>query len=449
MAKPFDDARALDIVSVINVLELVKYKERNKWRCPNCGTGALHAYQSNLAKCHTCQADKEVFNTIDLTMATLGCDAGEACDYLAERFGLSDVDSHTFTPTRRTYNPPVPRAHTHTRTSALQRVCEITHTEERINAAASHLLTRGITPCAPVGMMDAAAWEELKKELGEGGMQASGLMRDDEGSLKSLLYAFPVLVFSYRNPNGSLDSLRFGTFGESRARDRRKYMSCFDTVSSAPYLMQAPIEGDVIYLCEGEINALSLRTLGLCAYSCSGSGTWQDAWCRIFAGVRVVLVTDGDAGGEVWSAKIIESFSRMYSAQHVMNHVSHLAMPPKKDANDLLMSGLLARFIDDDGAWHIWRDTWPAYALACAMVSVFRHVPMVPDRIMYESCVAHHLTQQGITRALIDQIIAHDAIYSMWSVYTGAVVEEHSAHMSAFGRLISYITRHGGAQDHP
>jgi hypothetical protein len=74
----------------------------------------------------------------------------------------------------------------------------------------------------------------------------------------------------------------------------------------------AAVEGDVLYVVEGEPDAVTAAQLGLPAVGVPGSGKWQPRWApRLADGRRrVVVVTDSDDAGRKaarkWAAAIVE-----------------------------------------------------------------------------------------------------------------------------------------------
>src|SRR3990167_10788115 len=61
---------------------------------------------------------------------------------------------------------------------------------------------------------------------------------------------------------------------------------------------------DTVYLCEGEFDALRLRSDGLVAVSSTiGANGWKIQWNRLFSGKTVYIVYDADEAGQKGAAK--------------------------------------------------------------------------------------------------------------------------------------------------
>lgn len=85
----------------------------------------------------------------------------------------------------------------------------------------------------------------------------------------------------------------------------------------------------VIYLCESQINALYLNSIGLNACACFGTGTTQQAEDLIRSGVRsIVFCFDGDNAGR-------KGRERMYRKLSERVLCTYIDLPEGKDVNDL------------------------------------------------------------------------------------------------------------------
>ena len=84
-----------------------------------------------------------------------------------------------------------------------------------------------------------------------------------------------------------------------------------------------------IYLCESQINALYLNSLGYTACACFGTGTEQQAEDIIRCGIRsVIFCFDGDEAGR-------KGRKRMYEKLNERVICTYVDLPEGKDVNDL------------------------------------------------------------------------------------------------------------------
>lgn len=68
--------------------------------------------------------------------------------------------------------------------------------------------------------------------------------------------------------------------------------------------------GDVIHICEGVPDALSLETCGLNAVAVLGATSFLPQWVELFLKFRIVVCPDGDRGGETFEKTITKFFLR-------------------------------------------------------------------------------------------------------------------------------------------
>lgn len=81
-----------------------------------------------------------------------------------------------------------------------------------------------------------------------------------------------------------------------------KYLS---TPGSVPRLYGVWQEAaDLIVVCEGELDALSLLTAGVSAYGTPGASKWLPHWSRCVGAGEVVVLTDGDDAGRLHGRKV-------------------------------------------------------------------------------------------------------------------------------------------------
>jgi len=82
---------------------------------------------------------------------------------------------------------------------------------------------------------------------------------------------------------------------------------------------------DEVFICEGEIDAMTMTQAGYAAVGVAGVSNWDPAWARIFRMRKVIVVADNDDAGQG------EGLAR--EIQSVINDCSMLALPDGHDLN--------------------------------------------------------------------------------------------------------------------
>lgn len=444
-------ARALPIQDVIERLGVERYpKERHKWRCPECATGGLHVYphDPHTAYCFGCS---RTYTPIDLAMSKLGQGVREAAQTLAALYGLTpDAPApyippapHRPAPDKRRTGARVTIAVPITPPPQKREERELDHISASEQACA-HLLTRGIDPDitrqAGITLLTRERWDAMLEEAGEHAV-ARGLVRQDGDVLRPLLFAFPALHLLYRDHTGAVSGERFAVVGEARQLDPRKYLSPFAQQPTSLFgaeLLRGHDMTQPVYLCEGEINALSLRTAGHTAISCSGSGTWQDAWCEVLRDVsQLILLTDGDAAGEGWAQRIISSLDAHQGSAWVAERLRVVSCPKGKDANDLLRAGILTDYLQH-GSWSALCEAQEGVRIASALTSALAFRP------------PHSATREEVERDVIgfmaaakvghhtERLLREEGHISAWcAIHEEGLGQPHGA--TPFGRAMWYV----------
>lgn len=353
--------RALDVGDVADRIQVERYpRERNKYRCPLCSTGALHVYREGPAYCHACA---KPMNALDLAIAHTGMGIREAGEMLAALYGITpDVAAPYIAPRpHRVATPARAAAAPHHQGGEEEErgVCDQWGSHEAaIAELAQRRLPAHITRAAGITHVTQEDWRAHLATMSAARAQERGYIRWSEkrGCMKQLLWAFPALRLPYQGFDpGERPQERFGLLGEARERDPRKYVSPYALPVTVPFGADTLRElgpADTLYLLEGEINALSLRAIGLRAISCSGSGTWCEEWAApLRRAARLVLVLDGDeAAARQWAGPIVESLDLQWGAQTCAQRVTAISCPKGRDANDLLRAGVLGRYLEA-GTW--------------------------------------------------------------------------------------------------
>lgn len=195
-----------------------------------------------------------------------------------------------------------------------------------------------------------------------------------------------VATYDYRDKDGSLlfQKQRFvDQFGKKTFRQRRKdpanpsswLFSLGDTervLYRLPQVLEAKSSGEVIWLVEGEKDADTLVSLGMCATTPpNGAGKWLDIHTKTLEGATVWLVADNDEVGK--------SHVNMVSKILTRNSCTVVKWAPPdgfKDVSDLIKSGKtlddLVEFVDDSE---------PANSLATGSMELVREVEEQEDNM--------------------------------------------------------------------
>lgn len=240
---------------------------------------------------------------------------------------------------------------------------------------------RGLDPqmCAAFGVASctAARWRELvnaaAERFGEDMAMMAGVMRADEGEHHRAGDPFPraprFLILPNFTTNGAeVDALRFRN--PNPPSPHLKALALLNAEALAPgmswalerpYLETWALETArllalPLYVCEGELDALSMWQAGRPALAAPGASSWRAGWCASWAGLsRVVVVADQDARSgaqlarEIGAAMVGElgrdEARRLLGGDGTARRAR--AGSGYKDPNDLLRAGELGAFIQE------------------------------------------------------------------------------------------------------
>ncbi len=131
------------------------------------------------------------------------------------------------------------------------------------------------------------------------------------------------LVLPYEDGLGRVRSVRYRPLYPSEA----KYLSVKD--DKAHVFAVRATDNPTVYVCEGEIDAMTLWQVGLRAAGIPGATAWKDEWRWLFRNAeRVVLCFDPDDAG-------IRAASRIWQSLSVVTDVDVVRFPPGLDVNDV------------------------------------------------------------------------------------------------------------------
>jgi DNA primase len=302
-------------------------------------------------RCFACNASGDA---IKLAMQLKGVGFRDALEYLAARCGMS-LPAHRVGRVRRGVRPPAPsQAALPPPTRQKQELPTITpERRTAINtslawaarlrenptaqgAAFEYLSRRGVSSATAIraGLAFVPCYrfasQTLLDEFGLADLQAAGLF-NAKGNLK--LFKHQLLIPYW--VDGEVVALQARNLNW-----RNKQVDGPKELTLSP--VTVPFNTDVllrfqemIYICEGAIDTLSLLELGFAAVGVPGAKSFRAEWCELFADVEeVILALDNDEAGHEGAAVIAEHFRR------IGREVRRLQLPEGiKDVNEFLMSG--------------------------------------------------------------------------------------------------------------
>lgn len=353
-------------------------------------------------RCFSCGAQGDVFNLLglieagpsfrdqmQLALTLLGVDIeAERCAFMdRERrelpHPLPSPSEKATTPTcGELHRLPSAPPHAEPVRSSLELwgrvVCNLVlEQEEALYLERERGLDEGLAQAVSLKSCDADTWRELLMDLAaEYTVEeclASGLYLTRSGEpaprhisdLRVHPWSQRLLLIPY-GVAGRIMGLRFRQMGEARAYEGARYLGLIGASNqiSTPYLgdergiAQLPLMGRrrLLYLCEGELDALSLIACGRHALGMAGAHTWRAAWATHWHErySRVILFEDDDPASTqavpAWRAGILQSLTELHGAEWVarcVHRTSARGYPDCKDANDLLSRGYLEAHLEN------------------------------------------------------------------------------------------------------
>ncbi|WP_168059822.1 toprim domain-containing protein [Candidatus Manganitrophus noduliformans] len=164
----------------------------------------------------------------------------------------------------------------------------------------------------------------MSRRFGSGRLKAAGLSRFYLFAKEGLGF----LLFPYRL-DGRVHLLKGRcvlTKEEAKERRVRRFVT---TERAGIFYNQEALKGaGTIFLCEGEVDTLTLLQVGYPAVGIPGTGSFNQRWFDLLAGKRVVLSLDSDRAGKEASVYLSEEFEKRGIA-HLKLDLAH-----GKDVND-------------------------------------------------------------------------------------------------------------------
>ena len=152
-----------------------------------------------------------------------------------------------------------------------------------------------------------------------------------------------VATYDYRDEAGELlyQVARFEpkSFRQSRPDGRGGWIWNLNGVQRVLFRLQEVIAADIVWVCEGERDALTLAELGLCGTSSpQGAGKWS-AVCRdgkppeALRGKHVVIIPDNDGPGKKHAQDVAESLTGVAASVKVLELPG---LAEKQDVTDFI-----------------------------------------------------------------------------------------------------------------
>lgn len=194
-----------------------------------------------------------------------------------------------------------------------------------------YLISRGIDPDAAlrmgIGFLRPEAYQDLFKALiklyGRSALRRSGLTHFFLLAKEGLSF----LLFPYRAGNLThlIKARCLLTKEEAGRRNIRRFVAT--EPAETLYNQDAIQSASQLYLCEGEIDTLTMIQRGYPAIGIPGVSSFRMDWFKLLAGKHVVLCLDNDA---VW-----ERASHWFTTEFLRHGISHsrFALPAGMDIN--------------------------------------------------------------------------------------------------------------------
>lgn len=339
-------------------------------RTPSCSVSKESFY------CFGCEARGDVFNLIGMfhgidvfyEQIAWGCaQIGEDYNALRDQWLVSQSQGKAWTPSAieggravssKTVIPIKPVGRTIQReptsspiwTQMVKGLC-------LDGAASRYLQARGISAqlAASHGVVS-STWEQwdaraiqVTREFGEEAMGHAGL-RSKSGITHP--YLDHMLVFVYHNGQ-EVEGLRFRTLEDPATRyDGVRYLACVGGRNDVRVPWGADFEGKplypthhtILYVVEGQLDALVLQGMGRCGIATGGARKWRTSWANGWNDFEhVVVCSDAGDAGRAMEQAIVQSCREIHGEDWVRHrlHLEQVSAPGCTDVNDLLQAMFL------------------------------------------------------------------------------------------------------------
>lgn len=170
-------------------------------------------------------------------------------------------------------------------------------------------------------------WRGLTKRFSRGELNAAGLITSKDKL--HLGWIDEMLLFGYFDASGHLETFRARGLKHKRGP---KVWSLCGNQATHPFGWPDQLDGEgPLYIVEGELDAMSLWTLGRDAIGVPGANGWKAEWAKLVSDREVVIIRDDDDAGERMALDIINSGVRANSC----------VLDTANDPNDALQQNTL------------------------------------------------------------------------------------------------------------
>lgn len=355
--------RLLDATEVATAANLPKSKESRKWACPACpSSDALHVYQGpgRGAHCFSCGGS---FDAVGLVMGTAKLEFKASVEWLATQFGFSDlisgtVDLSEVKKRRAAIDAEMQKREAERKRLDAERMRQAQGVFTRFwgsltlgPAGQEYLQSRAIPldVAEHFGLVSIESEEQLQAvhaQFWPDELEVAGLVGVNERGLYPFPWRTPCLVIPYAD-EGGLSFLRFRDLSGGTP----KYISPRGLRPTGPWNAHASYDHadhyPTLYICEGELNALSVILAGQPALGSCGNGIWLPEWSKGFRYYqRVVILCDGDEPGIRFSERVKAATSDALGPDWVKRRLRRRIFRQGTDANDVLQQGVLGEVLN-------------------------------------------------------------------------------------------------------
>jgi len=356
---PVEHCRILDATDVAESLSIPKARERHKWACPTCGSSdGLHIYPgAGRGACCFAGCGEQGYDAISLVQASLGLDFKPAVRWLAQEFGFSEKEGEGTEDYRERIAEKIEQKRRERERLRRQRHREARpiygHLFDRMGLGPlgrEYLEGRGLDPTKAkrVGVRSVesdADWGEVRMAVWPDELQTAGLAGRGDDGVYPVPWRTPFLVFAYGlDDKETIDLLRFRDLSGA---DGPKYLSPLGMSQTTPYLgwFAYDIDHPTIYICEGELDALSVIswTGGVPAVASPGNGVWSRGWSEPLRWFQeAIVLCDGDEAGLAFSQKVRKMTADALGEDWCDQRLRRQVLPEGTDVNDALCDDSLS-----------------------------------------------------------------------------------------------------------
>ncbi len=131
--------------------------------------------------------------------------------------------------------------------------------------------------------------------------------------------------------NGKIINIRFHTLGKVKEGDPKTLPYCNDLPDAVYLFPEGQLDNDVVYLTEGELDALCAISHDLSAITVTGgAGSWKDEWTLLFKEKKVRVIFDCDTKGREGAKRIASILSSTANEVKLID----LGLNDKEDLTD-------------------------------------------------------------------------------------------------------------------